>query len=196
MRHTVRPFIKEFKKRSSKSTMPHPPIDDTENDGAKPLPFLDLGGFVAYENNHDDEYEAALKAADAVFGRSSSATSVEKEASSFKDVVGRVLPSLIDEDSALSIRLAAAEEKTRRRRKVVEKPDASSFPLRRKASRAPKRELVQAAAEQPAAMASPEVPNVSAPRREPSAIQKRWVLKTALKAGQKWQRRLCKAARR
>ena len=194
MRHTVRPFIKEFKKRSSKSSAPHPPIDDAGGDSAKPS-FLDLSNFASFETSHDDEYQAALKAADAVFGRSSSAACVPEEVPASKDPVGRVLPSLIDEDSPLAVRLAAANKKTRRPR-IVEKPEDFAPVRRRKSSHAPESEGTKASDEPAAANPSTEVLSVTAARREPTAIQKRWVLKTELKAGQKWQRRLCKAARR
>lgn len=193
MRHTVRPFIKEFKKRSSKSSAPQPPIDEADKKSAKPL-FLDLGSFAAYENNHDDEYQAALKAADAVFDRRDSVACVQDEALASKDPVGRVLPSLIDEGAERTGRLAEADEKTRRGRKV-EKPVRSPSIRRSKPARSPQSEVVKASAELLTANLSTEISNVSAPRRERSAIQKRWVLKTDLKAGQKWKRRLCKAAR-
>ena len=70
MRRTVRPFIKEFKTRSAKSSATHPqPIGDADNDGSKPS-FLDLNVFTTRQNKFDDEHKVALTAADAVFGRS------------------------------------------------------------------------------------------------------------------------------
>ena len=72
VRRTVRPFIKEFKTRSAKSSAAHPQlISDADNDGSKPS-FLDLNVFSTRQNNYDDEHKVALTAADAVFGRSKS----------------------------------------------------------------------------------------------------------------------------
>lgn len=195
MRHTVRPFIKEFKRRSPKSSAPQPPINRADTDSAKPA-FLDLSSFAAYENNRDDEYQAALKAADTVFGGNSSPAHVHEDASPSKDPVGRVLPSLIDQNDALADRLARAEEKARRRRKKTAEPESFTSIRRNKPSQAPKSEVTQASAERPVDSLATEISHVSEPRRERSSIQKRWVLKSELKAGQKWKRRLCKAARR
>ena len=67
MRRTVRPFIKEFKTRSAKSSATHPrPLGDTDNDGSK-LSFLALNDFTTRQNKFDDEHKVALTAADAVF---------------------------------------------------------------------------------------------------------------------------------
>jgi hypothetical protein len=69
VRRSVRPFIKEFKTRSAKSSATHPqPIGDADNDGSKPS-FLDLNVFTTRQNKFDDEHKVALTAADAVFGR-------------------------------------------------------------------------------------------------------------------------------
>lgn len=194
MRHTVRPFIKEFKKRPPKSSAPPPPNDNTDNDSAKPA-FLDLGSFAAYETNHDGEYHAALKAADALFGRNGLATSVPEETLASKDTAGRVLPSLIEADTALTVRLAEADQKARRGRKTGN-PENSSSIRRSKPSRTVKADVTKISVEPPVASLVAEVLNVPTVRRECSSIQKRWVLMTELKAGQKWKRRLCKAARR
>ena len=70
MRPTVRPFKIEFKSRSSRSTPMRPPRgDDAGKDRATPS-FLDVAAFTAGRNSHANNYEAAMKAADAVFGRS------------------------------------------------------------------------------------------------------------------------------
>ena len=68
MRRTVRPFIKEFKSRSLKSSATRPPtIDDADKKDSKPS-CLDPSVFATRQNNPNDKYKAALKAADAVFG--------------------------------------------------------------------------------------------------------------------------------
>ena len=68
MRRTARPFIKEFKTRSAKSSATHPrPLGDTDNDGSK-LSFLDLNVFTTRQNKFDDEHKVALTAAAASGG--------------------------------------------------------------------------------------------------------------------------------
>lgn len=194
VRRTVRPFIKEFKTRSAKSSGARPrPIADADNDGSKPS-FLDLSVFATHQNSCDDEYKAALKAADTVFGRSSSVAPVLEKAPSSNAPVGRVLPSLIDEDDALTLRLTEVDEKNRRGRRVGNAKSSSPIQRKRPALH-PEREVARVSVERPAASFSPEISIVPAPRRERRSIQKRWVLETELKAGEKWKRRLCKAAR-
>jgi hypothetical protein len=66
VRRTVRPFIKEFKTRSAKSSAAHPQlIGDADDDGSRPS-FLDLDVFSTRQNNFDEELKVALTAADAV----------------------------------------------------------------------------------------------------------------------------------
>jgi hypothetical protein len=48
---------------------------------------------------------------------------------------------------------------------------------------------------QPTESFSPDILIASGPQRERRSIQRRWVLRIELKAGEKWKRRLCKAAR-
>ena len=194
MRRTVRPFIKELKSRSLKSSTPRPPtIDDAGKKGSKPS-FLDLGVFTPRQNNTNDKYKAALKVADAVFGGGNLVVAVPENGPSSDAPAGRVLPSLIEKDDALTVRLAEADEKTRRGRSAGKAK--SSSPIRRKKPiLRPENETAIVSVEGPAATLSPEISIVSAPRREHRSIQKRWVLRTELKAGEKWKRRLCKAAR-
>ncbi len=72
MRRIVRPFVKEFKSRSAKAAAGRLPLIE-ESAAAEPKPaFLDLASFaprvIERETHHDDSYEAAMKAADLVFG--------------------------------------------------------------------------------------------------------------------------------
>lgn len=195
MRHTVRPFVKEFKDRWSKSSKPHPQtIVDADKDSSK-QPFLDVGDSATSQNNHNEEYIAALSAADAVFGGSSSVAPIQVKASSSNAHVGRVLPSLIDVDGAPTVRLTEVDEKSARGRKARKAKSSPSTRLR-KPSLPSKSEGLRSSAEQAAANLSPEISVVSPRRREHRSIQKRWVLKTEFKAGQKWKRRLRKAGHR
>jgi len=194
MRQPIRPFITEFKSRSSKASAPRPPtIKDADKDGETP-PFLDTSVFAARQNNPSDEYEAAMRAADAVFGKSRSAVPASQKAPSAVAPGGQVLPSLIEEDDPLTVRLKKADEKTRRGRPPGKGKTSSPAP-RKKLPLPLKMKAARASVEQPIANISPEGAIVSAPRRERGSILERWVFKTELKAGEKWKRRLCKAAR-
>jgi hypothetical protein len=108
--------------------------------------------------------------------------------------LGRVLPSHIGEDDPLTVRLTEGDGKSRRGRSVGKVK--SSFPVRfKKPTRQPESEVARGFLERPPTSFSPDILIVSTPHRERRSIQKRWVLRTALKAGEKWKRRLCKAAR-
>jgi hypothetical protein len=118
VRRTVRPFIKEFKTRSAKSSATHPrPLGDTDNDGSK-LSFLDLNVFTTRQNKFDDEHKVALTAADAVFGRSNPVAPLPTASPLSNAPVGRVLPSHIDEDDLLTVRLTEGDGKFRSGRSV------------------------------------------------------------------------------
>ena len=102
MRPTVRPFKIEFKTRSSRSTPMRPPTNDAGKDRATPS-FLDANVFTAGRNNHANDYEAARKAAEAVFGRSVPAAPRPETNPPLNAPVGRVLPSLIENSVAPTI---------------------------------------------------------------------------------------------
>jgi len=194
VRHIVRPFITEFKNRSIKPLAGHPgPLGAARNDGPKPS-FLDLGVFATRQANHDDERSAALKAADAVFRKSGSASPAPETAPSSNAPAGRILPSLIAVDDAPAVRSADAGEKIRRGRGPG-KAEKSSPVRRQKPALQPETEVARVAVEQRAESSSPEMSTVSRPRRERRPIQKRWVFETELIAGEKWKRRLRQAAR-
>ena len=104
VRHTVRPFIKEFKNRSTKPPAANPgPIGDAKIDGSKPS-FLDLGVFATRQANHDDERSAALKAANAVFRKGGSAAPSPETTSSPNAPAGRILQSLVAAEDAPAVR--------------------------------------------------------------------------------------------
>ena len=194
MRRTVRPFIKEFKTRSAKSSATHPqPIGDADNDGSKPS-FLDLNVFTTRQNKFEAEHKEALTAADAVFGEGSPVAPLPKASPLSNAPVGRVLPSLIRDDDVLSVRLTEGDGKSRSGRNVGKVKSPSPIRLK-KPTRQLESEVARVFLERPATSFSQDILIVSAPRRDRRSIQKRWVLRTALKAGEKWKRRLCKAAR-
>jgi hypothetical protein len=193
MRRPVRPFVTEFKTRLSRSVPPRPlTVGDNAADDSKPS-FLDTAAFFAGQNKDSCEREAAMHAANAVFGVNNAAPpDVETPPSSVLPV-GRVLPSLIDEDDALRVRLREADKKRRRGRKPG-KDATTSVVRRQKPMYQSQHTVTPAPMEPPVTNIDPEQSLVPARRRERRSIQKRWVLKTELKAGEKWKRRLHNAA--
>ncbi|HEY8065598.1 MAG TPA: hypothetical protein VIF40_12890 [Methylosinus sp.] len=221
MRRIVRPFVKEFKSRSAKAAAGRLPLLE-ETTAAEPKPaFLDLASFaprvVERETHHDDTYEAAMKAADLVFGKK-----IEPAADAPLATTGRVLPSLVE---IAAPQPELLEEPVRRKRgrppgvkKAAEPVSKAEAPIRRP-RRAPKEAapeitpalaLVPAPAPPPrrspapspvAVMAQPAVSVAVAAevattgRRVRRSIQLRWVLGTELQAGERWKRRLPQAAR-
>ncbi|MGA3065049.1 MAG: hypothetical protein ABSD90_17875 [Methylocystis sp.] len=194
MRPTVRPFKIEFKSRSSRSTPMRPPTgDDAGKDRATPS-FLDVGAFAAGRNSHANEYQAARKAADAVFGRSVPAAPAPETVPSFNAPMGRVLPSLIENGDALVVRLAETDEKPRRKRARGRVKAAS--PVRpKKPILQPESAVAEVSVEQPPTSIPPDTSIATASERERRSLKKRRLLDADLKAGEKWKRRLCEAAR-
>jgi len=194
MRPTVRPFKIEFKSRSSRSTpMRQPRGDDAGKDRATPS-FLDVGAFTAGRNSHANNYEAAMKAADAVFGRSVPAVPSPETNPSSNAPMGRVLPSLIENDDALAVRLAEADETPRRKRATGKAKTASPVLPKKPAAQPASSVAWDSEARAPTEIA-PVAPIAAAPDHERRSIQKRRFLDAELKAGEKWKRRLCEAAR-
>jgi hypothetical protein len=157
-----------------------------------------------------DAYEAAMRAADAVFGKSLPNGPAMPGG-------GRVLPSLVESPAFADAERATDDAKPRRGRPPG-KTNKKRLPSPEKISAKPKRSspAKRAVALKPAARLAPakedfeptpltlapvattlsdHAPPASSPARERRSIQKRWVLKTELKAGENWKRRLCKAAR-
>jgi len=195
VRHTVRPFIKEFKTRSGKSPAAHrQQTGYTNNDGSKPS-FLGLNVFLPRQNNFDGELKVTLTAAETVFRRGSPVDTLPETSQLSNAAVGRVLPSLIGEDDPLPVRLTDGDGKSRRGHRIGKVK--SPLPIRRnQRTLRPKSNPARVFLERPDANCSADMLIASAPLRKRRSIQKRWVLKTELKAGEKWKRRLCKAARR
>lgn len=183
MRQPVRPFITAYKNRSSKSRTSRPwDIDDPEKVLPKPLP-VDLSADAPAMSGLDADYLAAMAAADAVFG--GKAVELVALQGPANIPTSRILPCLLQDEAQLA---SPAEEakKPRRAPRAVK-------PLGRKAVKPPA--IAKKVIEPSQIIGTPEIPNVPATRRERSSIQIRWVCKTELKPGEKWKRRLCKAAR-
>ncbi len=186
MRHTVRPFVKEFKNRSSKLAAS---VGRDDNANVK-QPVL-TPDFSGCGTNDDDGYQAALKAADEVFGKSGSAAPDQTMAPSPDASIGRVLPSLVAGDNA---QLTETEDKSCVAKRVG-KPKRSPKARLKKPVVPSKAEPAKISVAEEESNTSLERSIAPATHRKLSSIQKRWVRKTELKAGQKWKRRLCQAAR-
>jgi len=211
MRRTVRPFVKEFKSRSAKTAASR--LAPLEEAAPEPKPaFLDVAAFTPRaaerEAPHDDGYEAAMRAADLVFGKKSA--SVEVAAPAAPVVTGRVLPSLLETEAPTppEPREPARRGPGRPRVKKSEEPTSAATPIRRPRRPAP---AEPAQDRSPAPDRPPAPPIVVAAQPQPHApiftvesetsrrirrpIQLRYVLKTELRAGERWKRRLPEAAR-
>jgi hypothetical protein len=194
MRPTVRTFKIEFKSRSSRSTPMCPPRgDDAGKDRATPS-FLDVGAFTAGRNRRANDYEAAMKAADAVFARVAPAVPSPETNPSSNAPMGRILPSLVENSDARIGRLAEAHQKPGHRG-VARKAKAASPVRPKKPTVQPESALAKDSVVQAATETTPETPIAAAPDRERRSIHKRHLLDAELKAGEKWKRRLCGAAR-
>jgi hypothetical protein len=195
VRHTVRPFIKEFKTRSGKSSAARlRPTGVADYDGSR-LSFLDLDVFSLRQNNDGNERMVALTAADAVFGRGSPADTLPETSQLSNAAVGRVLPSLIGEDDPLPVRLTGGDGKSRRASRIGKSMSPLAIRCNQRTLQS-KSDVAGVFLGRPDANCSPDILIASTLLRKRRSIQKRWVLKTELKAGEKWKRRLCKAARR
>lgn len=206
MRRPVRPFVIEFKSRSSKLSTPRAPrIDDANKVDATPA-FLDVGVFASGRNSRGDDYETAMKAADAVFGRNDSAALAPEPIASSDAPTGRVLPSLIENIDAATTPSTETEEKPRRNpvtRKTKtaspippKSPVRSDSPVRfKKPTIRPQHVAPQDVAKAAAAKPQPDASIAAEPDHERRSLKKRRRLDAELKAGERWKRRLCKAAR-
>lgn len=188
MRHTVRPFKVEFKSRLSRSTPMRPAKGEADDIKASTPSFLDTSDFSAARRSTANGYDAAMKAAVAVFGRSASVAPVSEPPPSAAPV-GRVLPSLIENADALTTALTDADSKMRRSRGAGTAETASVL---RKKTRVQSARAIQ---KEPVEQVTTQAPPAAAPDRERRSIHKRRLLDAELKAGEKWKRRLCRAAR-
>lgn len=192
-RRPVLPFVTEFKNRSSKSSAPRPSRGGgATGDELKPS-FLDTGKFFEDRSQNDGGREVAKRAADAIF-RFDGPEAPVAEAPSPQAPTGRVLPSLIDADDELTVRLREADGTRHRSRKVKKAAPSSKTPSQRP-NRKPRSEPAPPLVEPLATRIDSEQQIARAGRPQRRSIQKRWVLKTELKPGERWKRRLHKAAR-
>jgi hypothetical protein len=160
--------------------------------------FLDVGVFTANRGVQGDNYESAMKAADAVFGRSGAVAA--ESIAPLNAPTGRVLPSLIESVEAPAVPSMEIEEKPRRGR--VARKTETAPPVRVKSQMRPKAPAVRPESVAPQEFMKPaaivlqtNTPTAAEPDREPRSLRKRRLLDAELKAGERWKRRLCKAAR-
>jgi hypothetical protein len=219
MRRTLRPFVKEFKHRSVKAPLRSSAA--AEESVEKSPSFLDLAApLQPVVVAHDDSYEAAMRAADLVFGKKSEPAPAPVPEPVLADAVeapvlptatGRVLPSLIEAETPAP-EPRGARKKERKPRAPRAESAAEPAPTRApRAERAPKpavRRRPAALEETATAVVQPAIAQANveaaplqaqgepaAPRRLRRPIQLRWVLQKELKAGERWKRRLPENAR-
>jgi hypothetical protein len=192
MRHIVRPFITEYKNRTPKYQTITEPAAREPAFTCKDAPSIDVRAIEPSETRRDDEYRAALEAADAIF----TAKPLETVALTTAAVAraGRILPC-VTEEADVAVASTNKPPKIMRRARAV---NNSQRELSAEAAKAPPRRAPEIAA---APIVRPAAQSLSAAsvdgkiRRENRVIQRRWVRKTELKPGEKWKRRLHKAVR-
>lgn len=190
MRQPTRPFITAYKGRSPKSRTSNPwKINEPENASGSPS-LNGSSASAAPEVERDASYLAALNAADAVFG--AKAAERPQILSPSTGLPGRVLPNLLQEDVISDPPARGASVRTRRVRQPAKVAEA--VPAK------PKKVKPLTAVATPILMAprakepEPEV-ILKTSSRAIRTIRRKWVLKTELKAGETWKRRLSKFAR-
>ncbi len=190
MRQPTRPFITAYKKRSSKSRTSNPwKIEETDNADGSPSPKEPTPS-AYHEIERDPSYLAALDAADAVFGGKSAELPQISPPSTGRQ--GRVLPNLLQNDATSAPPASAESTKARRVRRPAKVAEAV-----RAEPKKPKPRTVAVAPTPPVQRAKEREPAIVPDRssRSTRAIQKKWVWKTELKAGENWKRRLSRLAR-
>jgi hypothetical protein len=194
MRPTIRPFKIEFKNRFSRSTPMHSTTIDDAGKARTTAGFLDVGVFTADRRSDANGCGDARKAADTLFSRSVPAAPAPETVSQSNAPVGRVLPSLTENSGALADGFAEADEQSRRSR-IARKTRAAASP--RSKNLVVQRESVMVLdSDERAVMEIPlEASIAAAPDHERRSIHKRCLLDADLKAGERWKRRLCRAAR-
>lgn len=195
MRQPTRPFITAYKGRSPKSRISNPwKINEAENAAGsislRDPSLRDPGAAAAVEVERDATYLAALDAADAVFGgRAAERSQIPPEPNGPR---GRVLPNLLENDVISDPPARVASTRTRRVRQPAKVAEA--VPAE------PKKVKPQPAVATPILTAprvkepEPEV-ILKTSSRAIRTIRRKWVLKTELKAGETWKRRLSRFAR-
>ncbi|MGJ0424993.1 hypothetical protein [Methylocystis sp.] len=190
MRQPTRPFITAYKGRSPKSRISNPwKIKEAEN-AAGSISLKDPSAAAAVDVERDATYLAALDAADAVFGgRAAEHSQIPPEPNGHR---GRVLPNLLEADVINDPPARGASTRTRRVRqpaKVAKAVPAEPKKVKPQPAVAPPNLTLQRAKEP-----EPEV-ILKTSSRAIRTIRRKWVLKTELKAGESWKRRLSKFAR-
>jgi len=195
MRQPTRPFITAYKGRSPKSRISNPwKIKEAENAAGsislRDPSLRDPSAAAAVEVERDATYLAALDAADAVFGgRAAEGSQIPPESNGPR---GRVLPNLLENDVISDPPARGASTRTRRVRQPAKVAEA--VPAE------PKKVKPQPAVATPILTAprvkepEPEV-ILKTSSRAIRTIRRKWVLKTELKAGETWKRRLSRFAR-
>jgi hypothetical protein len=171
MRQPIRPFVTAYKNRP-KSTMRSAP-----KEGGYCAPDLfELGG----ASHQDEAYQAALRAADAVFGRTAvrhellppmasrspaPATGAHQPQAEVQQPApspqhppasGRVLPNLLEQDSELAIRLDEAEHKRPRKKREAAQDGEEARAVRSRAQSKTRRSAPQEAQADAAIELAPE----------------------------------------
>jgi hypothetical protein len=194
MRSPRRSFKVEFKNRAAKSTQLGWTATEDHSEKTVEPSFLDTSDFLAARSNRASGHDAVMAAANAVFARNVPASPAPETPPPSSVPVGRVLPSLTDDCDPLAIRLADAEKNSRRKRVAGKaKTIPSLCPKKMKAQ--PATATTRAPDEQAAEEIPRETANVAARDGERRSIHKRRRLDAELKAGERWKRRLCTAAR-
>lgn len=187
MRPPIRPFVTVHKHRLLNSRASRP-LPNSNAQNAAPGPSLDDPNILTTSLTElDAAYTAALEAADAIFGGKAVERPVMPPP---PKTTGRVLPDLLQQEALASLQETPAPQK---RRAPPTPKAAKPTPIKPKKSSSPPASSPPVRKHQ-AEERQPEVaPELS--RHAVSAIQRRWVFKTELKAGEKWKRRLRKVAR-
>jgi hypothetical protein len=200
MRRTPRPFVTEFKSRASRSAPPRLREEsDAPTPAPTPRPAPPVHDFEALSAGAPLDYEAAMRAADALFaGRVEVVQSLAPQPE-IPQPTGRILPSLIEEP--IFVAPAHVEEAPRRRGR---KPILDKLPPVRRVKKPKATEVdfdVDALSwitpdEEDEPSVAPVVAGAeTGPRHERRAAMKRRELDAKLKPGERWKRRLCPAAR-
>jgi hypothetical protein len=193
MRQPTRPFITAYKGRSPKSRTSNPwKINEPENASVSPT-LNAASASAAPEVERDASYLAALNAADAVFG--AKAPERPQILSPSTGLPGRVLPNLLQNEVVNDLPARGASTRTRRARQPAKVAEAvPAEPKKAKPQAAPLTAVTPIFTAPRAKEPEPEV-ILNTSSRPIRKIRRKWVLKTELKAGETWKRRLSRFAR-
>lgn len=217
MRRPVRPFVKEFKTRSSTGRTTLTPAQAASAELASPS-IWQVFDAAPPALDPSQDYEAALRAADALFG----SAAPQPAQSAPAPVAGRILPSLIEvepqpeRDEEIEIetprrrgrppgRARALDPTPSRTTREVPKAEGPKAEVSKAegpkaagpeeatklVAKAPSREpRAVARSVAPTPSADDQQPELAGGRREKSRLQQRWVIGNSAAPGAKWRRRL------